>query len=112
MFDNAGTNLRPSNCGQGKVPNLPILLWIHDQRWAWLREILCMNENRLLRKVLLGCVLETVSSIFGDAPELSGEWAISIAIGKEERNMNRPSSRTTSASLENKATTAATRNER
>ncbi len=64
-----------------------------------------MNENRLIRRVLLHCVPATSSSIFGDVPDLSVEWAINNAADKLEWTRNRPS---VLASFGNKATTITT----
>ncbi len=41
-------------------------------------------QNRLIRNVLLHCVPATASSIFGDVPDLSVEWAINNATDKRE----------------------------
>ncbi len=50
-----------------------------------------MNENRLIRKVLLGCAPATASSIFVDVPRLSVEWAINNAVVQRVWNRKRPS---------------------
>ncbi len=81
---NAGKMTGRSNVEEATTPTCPVLLWIREKRWACLEEIVCMNENRLIRRVRLSCVPVTSSSIFGDISALSVEWAIDNATHERE----------------------------
>ncbi len=57
-------------------PTCPVILWIRDRRWVWLGELIRMDADRLVRRVLTECVLATPSSIFSDVPNLQKSWAM------------------------------------
>ncbi len=66
-------------------------LTMKDRRRTWLGHVLRMDEDRLVRKVLLNCV--TKESLYGDIPDLDVERAIEIAQDREKWEKIRPSQR-------------------
>ncbi len=61
---------------------------IRDRRWSWVGLILRMDEDRLVRKVLLDRVQPTKDSLYGDIPDLDVEKAIEIARDREKWKKN------------------------
>ncbi len=78
------------------------------QDWGGVPDIflLLSSKNRLIRRVRLNCVPAASSSIFGDVPDLSVEWAINNATDKREWTRNKPSCR--SSLIGNKVTCTTT----
>ncbi len=55
--------------------------------------VLRMDEDRLVRKVLLNCVQPIKESLYGDIPDLDVEKAIETARDREKWKKIRPSQR-------------------
>ncbi len=51
-----------------RTPTKNIL--VRDRRWSWLERTLRMDEDRLVRKALLNCVLPTKESLYDGIPDL------------------------------------------
>ncbi len=64
--------------------------WILETRWSWIGQILRMDEDRLLRKVLLKCAKPENESLYGDIPDLNVEKAIEAARDRENCKKIRP----------------------
>ncbi len=67
---------------EARTPTENILMNMRDRRWSWLGNVLRMDEDRLVRKVLLNCVQPT-KALYGDIPDLDVERAIEIAQERE-----------------------------
>ncbi len=76
---------------EARMPTVDVILLARDLGWNWLGRILRMDEQRLVRQVLLNCVKPTLDSIFGDLTESDVYAAISLAKDRIERKKNRPS---------------------
>ncbi len=70
-----------------------ILMNMKDRRWSWLGHTLRMDEDRLMRKVLLNCFQPPKESQQGDIPDLDAENAIEIARDREKWKKIRSSQR-------------------
>ncbi len=55
-----------------------------DLRRSWFGRIMRLDEDRLVRKVLLNCVQPTKESLYGDVPDIDVERAIEIARDREK----------------------------
>ncbi len=75
------------------APTENIQMNMRDRRWSWLGHVLRMDEDRLVRNVLLNCVQPTKESLFGDIPDLDVEKAIENAGGREKWKKIGPSQR-------------------
>ncbi len=71
---------------EARTPSNNILVNMRDRRWNWLDHIMRMDENRLVRKILLNCVKPNAESLFGDISNLDVEKAMEIVHDREEWN--------------------------
>ncbi len=78
---------------EARTPTENILMNVSDRRWSWLGHVLRMDEDRLVRKVLLNCFQPTKESLYGGIPDLDVERAIEIAQDREKWKKIRPSQR-------------------
>ncbi len=77
-----------SSAEEARTPTENILLNMRDRRWSWLGHVLRMDEDRLVRKVLLNCVQPTKKSLYGNIPDVDVERAIEIAQDREKWKKN------------------------
>ncbi len=69
---------------EARTPTDNILMNMRNRRWSCLGHMLRMDEDRLVRKVLLNCVQPTKASLYGDIPDLDIEKAIETALDREK----------------------------
>ncbi len=70
--------------------DLRIGIW-RDPRLCWNGHILRMDDDRLVRKVLLNCVKPEKESLYGEIPSRSVEKAIETVRDRENWKKLRPS---------------------
>ncbi len=69
---------------EARAPTENILMNLRDRRWSWFGNILRIDEDRLVRKVLLNCVQPTIESLHGDILDLNVEEAIETTLYREK----------------------------